>query len=164
MKWYHGSREEFDSFRNKKGTFLDSNYQNPIFLTSDYDFAKDWRYSKIVYTVDVLTDKIFDFRKLPTDLELYIFETKGRKKNESDDYDLGLKLRNDMEDIPELKDTDISGEYNYIVGGDYSNIEQVWFYEWLKQNDFDGGYVMETGILNLFIFDPKHLKIVDTKK
>jgi len=161
MKWYHGSRKEFDSFKIKKGTFLDSNYENPIFLSSDYNFAKNYYYSNIVYTVEVLTDKIFDFRKLPTDLELYIYETKGKMKNELDDYDLGLKLRNDMEDIPELNDTDISGEYNYIVGGDYSNIEHVWFYEWLKQNNFDGGYVMETRVLNLFIFDPKHLKIVD---
>jgi len=46
------------------------------------------------------------------------------------------------------------------MSGDYSIIEDVWFFEWLKKNGFDGCYIWETKIKNVFIFDPSKLKII----
>lgn len=168
MLWYHGSKNQFDEFKLKKGTYLNLNYINPIFLTSDYNFAKyyaGWdaysrfNYSSIIYSVEVLTDKIFNPDKLPTDLDLSIFETKGIRKPNLN-YELGLKLRDDIEkDASQLRDYP-SRYYNNIVSGDFSSLEDVWFFEWLKNNDFDGCYVKETGARNLFIFNPNKLKIV----
>lgn len=167
-KWYHGSYSDFDSFKLKKGTFRDLNYTNPIFLTSDYEFAKYYSKGGIIYTIKLLTDKIFDTSKLPSDLNLYYYET-GKVKNanlthKNYDYDLALKLKNDIESSPEFDDLDISRIYNNFVSGDYSYIEDTWFFDWLKKNDFDGCYVWETGTKNVFIFDPNKLEIVNKEK
>ena len=166
MKWYHGTYSDFDEFKLKKGTYLDSYYINPIFLTSDREFAYYYSRCKngIIYSIEVLTDKIFDPSKLPTDLDLYYYEI-GKidkiKKPKNYDYDLALKLRNDIELSPEFKDADTSKYYNGIVFGDFSSIEDTWFFDWLKENDYDGCYVWESGTKNLFIFDSKKLKIID---
>jgi len=168
--WYHGSYSDFDSFKLKKGTYLDLNYINPIFFSSDYEFSKYYaRYKNgIIYTVKLLTDKIFDPSKLPTDLDLYYYET-GNVKNanlnhKNYDYDLALKLRKDIDSSSEFENTDTSNFYNGIVFGDYSSIEDTWFFDWLKKNDFDGCYVWETGTKNLFIFDPNKIEIVKKEK
>jgi len=167
MKWYHGSYSDFNEFKLKKGTYLDLNYINPIFLTSDYEFAKYYsRYKNgLIYTIEVLTDKIFDPSKLPTDLNLYYYQN-GKVRNanldyKNYDYDLALKLRNDIDSSSEFDNVDTSKYYNGIVFGDYSSIEDTWFFDWLKENDYDGCYVWETGTKNLFIFDPKKLKILN---
>jgi hypothetical protein len=162
MKWYHGSRFDFDEFKLKKGTLLDSDYINPIFLTSDYNFAKAYSGYKnpIIYTVEILTDKIFDSSKLPFDSQLYRYEIGKEDKKPGLDYELGFKLRDFLDNDPECEYLDTASIYNQIIGGDYYGMERVWFFEWLKNNDFDGCYLYETRIKNVFIFDPKKLKII----
>lgn len=161
-KWYHGSRFDFDEFKTKKGTLFELNYTNPIFLSSDYDFAKAYAGYKdpIIYTVQLLTDKIFDPRKLPTDYDLYVHEMGKAEKKPGKDYELGYKLRDFLDNDPENEDIDTATIYNGVMSGEYAGIESVWFYEWLKKNDFDGCYIYETRIKNVFIFDPKKLKII----
>lgn len=162
-KWYHGSRFDFDEFKTKKGTLFTLDYTNPIFLTTDFEFAKAYAGYKdpVVYTVEILTDKIFDPKILPTDYDLYRYELGKDGKKPEKDYELGFKLRNDLDNDPEFEDVDTSNIYNGIMSGDYSSIEDVWFFEWLKKNDFDGCYVWETKTKNVFIFDPKKLRIIN---
>lgn len=167
MKWYHGSYKDFDQFKLKKGTYRDLNYMNPIFLTSEYKFANYYSRCKngIIYTVEVLTNKIFDPSKLPSDSNLYYYETGKLKNSNLDyknyDYDLALKLKNDIDSSSEFDDMDTSNFYNNLVTGDYSYLEDTWFFDWLKKNNYDGCYVWETGTKNLFVFDPNKLKILN---
>ena len=57
-------------------------------------------------------------------------------------------------------DRDIDRMYNNLLDGDYSSIEQTWVYDWLKQENYDGAYIIETKELNLLIFDETKLKIL----
>lgn len=57
-------------------------------------------------------------------------------------------------------DIDIERLYNNLLDDDYSSIEQTWVYEWLKQEKYDGTYIIETRELNLLIFDETKLKIL----
>jgi len=163
--WYHGSHEDFDRFRCKQGTLWDPYYNNsPIFLTSDKYFAEGYGLCKggMLYTVKVLTDKIFNVKSLPFDIDIYRYEEKGIKKPDLD-YDTGIKLRNYIDTIFD-DDIDTSRKYNNLLSGDYSYIEEVWFFEWLKQNKFDGCYIYEGGTLNLMIFDPNKIDIVKKER
>lgn len=72
--WYHGSNLNFNDFNLKKGSFLDKDYINPIFLTSDINFAES--YGKIIYKIKILTSNIFDFKKLPSGYDILIFNKK----------------------------------------------------------------------------------------
>lgn len=165
--WYHGAKNEFDTleFKLKKGILFELDYISPIFLTDDMEFARAYAgYLKTatVYKVETIPNiNIFDPSILPTDLELYMWQYKGKDKKQDLDYELGLKLREHLDFIFPEDNTDTSRIYNNVVSCDYSSIEWVWFYDWLKANDYDGCYVYETGALNCFIFDPKKLKIVD---
>lgn len=145
--WYHGSKYDFNSFKTRKGSFNSTEYINPIFLTSDKDFAKAYAgyQTQYIYTVEVLTDKIFDFNVLVAGYEI-----------EKTSNKLSINLYNYVSKL--FYDND--RYYNNLRTGDYSEIEQEWFFEWLKKNKFDGAYVIETGILNLFVFDPFKLKII----
>jgi hypothetical protein len=159
-KWYHGSKETFSDFKLKKGTLLDYNYIAPIFLTSDLEFAEAHAGYKTphIYEIEVLTDKLFDYKKIPNGYDLFRFLEKDIKKDDDKDYTLGKKLYFDIEN----KSDDVDRMYGGICSGEYSELEQVWFYDWLKKNGYDGAYVRETGIVNLFIFDTKKLKIIKT--
>lgn len=163
-KWFHGSKEYFTEFKLKKGTLFDLNYISPIFLTSDIEFAKSNAGYKtpFIYEVEVLTDNIFDSKKLPSGYNLmYYIEDDIKKDNK--DYELGKKLYMDIFqekiDVKPYSYEDVDELYSNICTGDYSYLEQVWFYEWLKYNDFDGAYIKETGSENLLVFNPKYLKI-----
>lgn len=164
--WYHGSNEEFDTFKLKQGTLFDVSYTSPIFLTSNIEFAKYYAGYKTpyIYKVKVLTDRIMDFRKLPNAYEIFMFNNKHENKEGlSVEY---FKIGNSLLDYlyDRFPDRDIDRMYNNLLGGDYSSIEQTWIYEWLKQNKYDGAYVIETNTLNLFIFDVKKLKILSVEK
>lgn len=170
--WYHGTQKSdvvFDKFKLKKGTFLDPNYISPIFITSDYEFAKAYSgeyKTSYIYTVEVLTNNIFDFRKLATPFDIIKYEDENIQA-EGKDYDLSVKLYDYVYDNWGKLERNYSYEdeaYSTIISGDYSNLERVWFYEWLKENRFDGAYVTETTVMNLFIFNPEKLKIINVEK
>ena len=61
-------------------------------------------------------------------------------------------------------DDNIDRLYNDLLDGDYSSIEQTWVYDWLKQEKYDGAYVIETKELNLLIFDETKLKILSIEQ
>jgi hypothetical protein len=155
--YYHGSYNDFETFKNKTGTLSSFDYKNPIFLSTDSDFAKEYAKSKggILYTVKLDNNvNIFDFRLLPTGADLDLFNRTGKKTDNSRDYKLG----NMVDEM--LMDEDRTDDYYYLLLGDYGVIEQTYFMDFLKKNKFDGAYVMETGTLNLYIFDPSHVKII----
>lgn len=159
--WYHGSKDDFDEFKLKKGTLLDSEYTSPIFLTSDVNFAKEYAgyNNPVIYTVKLDNVKLMDFSTLPTSLELYLHEIKGENKYSEDLYQLGNEL---LEYIEEKFDDDYTEKrYNNLLSNDYSSIEQTWVYDFLKYKGYAGAYVKETDILNVFIFSPTKIKIVD---
>ena len=160
--WYHGSKYNFDKFKLKIGTLLDANYISPIFLTSNLEFAKSHAgYSTpYIYYIKVLTNNIMDFRELPTTYELLMYFDKGKKNADISlkYYELGNSLLNYIEN--KFPDDNIDRLYNDLLDGDYSSIEQTWVYDWLKQNNYDGAYVIETKILNLLIFDESKIKII----
>jgi len=108
--------------------------------------------------------KLFDYRKV-------------RDENywELNESSYGYKLYNDVYSgkydkyIPKKYKSLYDDNYEYyeydelyinISFGDYSTIEDVWFYEWLKNNDYDGGYVTKTKTLNLFIFNTKKIESI----
>lgn len=150
MIFYHGSNTEFDNFKIKKGTFLDSDYDNPIFLTTDKDFAKS--YGKYVYSVELVDDvNIFDFRKLEDYWDL---------TEESYGYKLYNDLWSGKYDLKPYDVEDSDEVYKNITIGDYSLLERTWFYDWLKNNHYDGAYVVETRALNIFVFNPDKINII----
>lgn len=149
--WFHGSNIQFSEFKSKLGTFNDKNRKNPIFLTSDKDFAQ--QYGTFVFEVSLKPNlKIFYPDKIPTGDDLLTFQKFG-KKTGNFDYGLADVLENYLYEIGR------DDEYNWIKRGDYSTIEQPWFYDFLNEHKFDGSFVYETGVENLFIFDPSNLKI-----
>jgi hypothetical protein len=168
-KWYHGSKEYFTEFKLKKGTLLDYNYIAPIFLTSDKEFAKEHAGYKTpyIYEIEVLTDNIFDYKKLPSGYNLMYYVEDNIKKDNKD-YELGKKLYMDIFleniDVKPYSYQDVDELYSRIITGDYCYLEEVWFYEWLKFNNFDGAYINETGAKNLYIFNPNDLKIINVEK
>lgn len=163
--WYHGSNQKFDKFKLKKGTLFDIDYMSPIFLTSNIKFAKYYAgsYSPHIYTIKVLTNNIMDFRKLPStyDLLMYYEKNKINSDIELEFYEIGNSLLNYIEE--KFPDDDVDRKYNNLLDGDYSSIEQVWVYEWLKNNKYDGAYVIETKELNLLIFDESKIKILSVE-
>jgi len=165
--WYHGSPNKFDEFKLKKGTLLDTDYTSPIFLSSDKTFAEYYsgHQDSYIYTIELLTDNIMDFRNLPSTYDLLMYEEKGAKKpNISQEYyEIGKKLLNYIDNKFD-EDIDIDRLYNNLLDGDYSSIERPWVYDWLKANKYAGAYVMETKSLNLFIFDEKDIKIINVEK
>ncbi len=160
--WYHGSKEKFDKFKIKNGTLFDINYKSPIFLTSNIEFAKYYagNYSPHIYKIQVLTNNIIDFRKLPStyDLLMYYEKSKVNDKIGVEYYVIGKNLLEYIED--KFPDDDIDRKYNNLLDGDYSSIEQTWVYDWLKLNGYDGTYIIETKELNLLIFDETKIKIL----
>jgi len=133
------------------------NNDNQIFIST--------KYGKHIYEVSLSKDiKLFDYRKL-------------RDENywELNESSYGYKLYNDLYSgkydkyIPKKYKSLYDDNYEYyeydelyinISFGDYSTIEDVWFYEWLKNNDYDGGYVTKTKTLNLFIFNTKKIESI----
>ena len=151
---YHGSPNDFKEFKLKKGSMFNKKGVSPIFLTTDKDnFAKYYaKQNGCVYKIELSDDiKLFDFRKLVDWWDL-----------KPTDY--GYKLYNDMYsgkyDLTPYND-DIDKLYDYIQSGEYSILERKWFFDWLQDNHYDGSYVIETRTLNLFIFDPKKIRILD---
>jgi hypothetical protein len=160
--WYHGSKEKFDKFKLKNGTLFDINYKSPIFLTSNVEFAKYYagNYSPYIYKVKVLTDNILDFRELPSTYDLLMYYEKNKINTDIKVkyYEIGQNLLDYIED--KFHDDDIDRKYNNLLDGDYSSIEQTWVYDWLKLNNYDGAYIIETKELNLLIFDDSKIKIL----
>lgn len=157
--WYHGSKEKFDKFKLKKGTLYNLNHTSPIFLTSNLDFATNYagNYSPYIYKVKVLTDNIMDFRKLPNVVDI----------KESDE------VANSLLDF--IYDNFENNKYNfywaypercyqYLLSGEYSEVERLWVLDWLKINGYDGSYLIETDVLNLLIFDETKIEIVSVEK
>jgi hypothetical protein len=161
--WYHGSEENFDKFKITKGTLFDADYESPIFLTSNIEFAKYYAGGKApyIYKVKVLTDNIMDFRELPSSYDLLMYYEKNKINNEIkvEYYKIGKNLL-DYLDSTFPPDVDTDRKYNNLLDGDYSSIEQIWVYDWLKLNNYDGTYIIETKVLNLFIFDENKIKIL----
>jgi len=157
--WYHGSKEKFDKFKIKNGTLFDMNYKSPIFLTSNIEFAKYYA-GNYIYKIQVLTNNIIDFRKLPStyDLLMYYEKSKVNDKIGVEYYVIGKNLLEYIED--KFPDDNIDRKYNNLLDGDYSSIEQTWVYDWLKLNGYDGTYIIETKELNLLIFDETKIKIL----
>ncbi len=160
--WYHGSKEKFDKFKLKNGTLFDANYISPIFLTSNKDFASYYAgYSTpYIYTVKVLSNNIMDFRNLPNAYEILMFNEKHQnEKNINIKYfEIGNNLLDFLYD--RFPDRDIDRMYNDLLDGDYSSIEQTWVYDWLKLNNYDGAYIIETKELNMLLFDDSKIKIL----
>ena len=160
--WYHGSKEKFDKFKLKHGTLFDANYTVPIFLTSNIEFAKYYAgyYSPYIYKIKVLTDNIMDFRNLPNAYDILMFNDKNENKKNIDIkyFEIGNNLLDYLYD--KFPDRDVDRMYNNLLDGDYSSIEQTWVYDWLKQENYDGAYIIETKELNLLIFDETKLKIL----
>lgn len=167
--WYHGSKEKFDKFKLKQGTLFDIDYTSPIFLTSNIEFAKYYAsgYSPYIYKIKVLTNNIMDFRQLPSTNDILMYYEKNKINNDIDIkfYDIGKKL---LDFIYENWD---NGKYNFywsypercydsLTSIDYSEVERTWVYDWLKQEKYDGAYIIETKELNLLIFDETKLKIL----
>lgn len=165
--WYHGANEGFNEFKIKNGSFLDANYNNPIFLTSNYEFAKAYAGYKtpFIYKIKLSTNNIFDYRLLPSAYDIIMYEDKNIKKPNLN-YNLGIKLYNDIlnEEPKGMGSDDPDRIYNLITGGHYQYMERPWFFDWLKKNKFDGAYVKETDVLNVFIFNINHLKIIGKEK
>lgn len=163
--WYHGSSKKFSQFKLKKGTLYDLDYISPIFLTSDKGFAMYHAGYKTpyLYTVEVKTDNIFDFRKLPSSFNLYLFFEKNQKKADFTElyYKKGNNLLNYIENLYPDRNTD--SMYNDLLSGDYSSIEHTWVYNWLKMNNYDGCYIIESGVLNLLVFDKSAIEILSTE-
>ena len=153
--WYHGSKEKFDKFKLKQGTLFDADYTAPIFLTSNIEFAKQYagNYSPYIYKIKVLTDNIMDFRKLPSSIELDKQNIIGNNLLDFIYDNLENKKYNFYWSYPERC-------YDYLRSGEYSEVERTWVYDWLKQNKYDGAYIIETNQLNLLIFDETKLKIL----
>ena len=161
--WYHGSKEKFDKFKLKQGTLFDANYTSPIFLSSNIEFAKYYagQYSPHIYKIKVLSNNIMDFRQLPSTYDLFMYYNKNKINNNKDIhfYEIGNSLLNYIED--KFPDGDYNEtKYNDLLDGDYSSIEQTWVYDWLKQEKYDGAYIIETKELNLLMFDETKLKIL----
>jgi hypothetical protein len=160
--WYHGSKEKFDKFKIKNGTLFDANYKSPIFLTSNIEFAKYYAgsYTPYIYKIKVLTDNIMDFRELPSTYDLLMYYEKNKINSDikPEYYEIGKNLEEFIEH--KFPDDDIDKKYNNLLDGDYSSIEQTWVYDWLKLNNYDGAYIIETKELNLLIFDDSKIKIL----
>ena len=154
--WYHGSKIKFDKFKLKQGTLFDIDYTSPIFLTSNINFAKAYAgdYTPYIYTIKLLTDNIMDFRKLPEEYDI-----------KEDDI-----IANNL--INFIYDNWDNTKYNFywgypekcysnLLSGEYSEVERTWVYDWLKLNNFDGAYLIETGELNVLIFDESSIEILE---
>lgn len=156
--WYHGSKEKFDKFKLKQGTLFDVDYTSPIFLSSNIEFAKYYAtgYSPYIYKIKVLTNNIMDFRQLPTIDKLDDKNVIGNKLLDFiyDNWD--NEKYNFYWSYPEKC-------YNSLTNIDYSDVERTWVYDWLKQEKYDGAYIIETKELNLLIFDETKLKILSVE-
>ena len=163
--WYHGSKEKFDKFKLKQGTLFDATYVSPLFLSSNIEFAKYYAgyYSPHIYKVEVTTNNIMDFRELPSPYDLFMYYEKNKINTDVDVkfYVIGKQLLEYIEDKFPDRYTDMI--YNNLLDGDYSSIEQVWVYDWLKENNYDGAYVIETKELNLLLFDDSKIKILSVE-
>ena len=55
-------------------------FSSPIFLTSNFEFAKSYAgsYTPYIYKVKVLTDNIMDFRNLPSTYDLLMYYEKNK--------------------------------------------------------------------------------------
>ncbi len=160
--WYHGSKTKFDKFKLKQGTLFDANYTSPIFLTSNIEFAKYYAGHKTphIYKIKVLTNNIMDFRSLPSSYDLLMYYEKGKINSNIDIqfYKIGKSLMKYIEN--KFPNDNVDRLYNNLLDGDYSSIEQIWVYHWLKLNNYDGAYVVESKDLNLLIFDESKIKII----
>jgi len=162
--WYHGSNKSFNTFKIKNGTLFDASYQSPIFLTSNKDFAKHYagHHTPFIYTVQVITNNIMDFKQLPTSYDLYMYNEKNKINNINQKYYvIGNNLFNFIED--KFPNDNIDKLYNNLLDNDYSSVEQTWVYDWLKLNNYDGAFITETNELNLLIFDDSKLNIIKTE-
>lgn len=159
--WYHGSKVKFDQFKtfiNKGNNTTES--EQPIFLTSDIEFARAYagHQAPYVYTVKVNGGRFFGDDKLPTGYDLAVSWDGGVRK-EGYNYELGNKLYDDLEDIFPGYDY-LDRTYNDIIGGDWDIIESPQFKQWLKNNEYDGAYLWETRVKNVYVFDPSKIEIL----
>jgi len=160
--WYHGSKFKFDNFKLKKGTLFNTDYIAPIFLTSNKEFASYYagHKSPYIYTIQLLTNNIMDFRNLPTTYDILMFTNKKEnKKNIEEKY---FTIGNNILDFifDKFPNDNIDKMYNDLLDADYSSVEQTWVYDWLKLNKYDGAYIIETKELNLLIFNQSKIKII----
>ncbi len=154
--WYHGSKDKFDNFKLKQGTLFDYNYTSPLFLTSDINFAKAYAgdYTPYIYIVKLLTDNIMDFRKLPLASEIKDGDIIANNLIDFIYDNWENKKYNFYWSYPEKC-------YNNLISGEYSEVERTWVYEWLKLNNYDGAYLIETDVLNLLIFNESSIEILN---
>jgi hypothetical protein len=162
--WFHGSNELFTKFKTKNGTLHSSTYQSPIFLSSDYNFAKSYtgNPTPVIYKVKILTDNLLDFRTLP-----FVDEINHNSPSKIDT--VAINLINYIEDNWDSPNINFYWSYpekvySYLLSGEHSEIERIWVLNWLKLSGFDGAYIIETNSLNCFIFNPDLLKIIDYDK
>ena len=104
-----------------------------------------------------------DFGKLPSSYDLLMFNDYNKRNSEFNDneYKLGNSLFDTI--LEKFDDSyNIDQIYNDITSSEYSTIEEDWVFDWLKNNKFDGAFIIETQTINLLIFNPKHLKIINT--
>lgn len=160
--WYHGSKVKFDMFKafTNMGTGTTVSEQ-PIFLTSDKGFAREYAgyHTPFIYTVKV-TGHFFNPKDLPLGYDLAL-SWNGSPEKEGYNYELGNKLYDDLPDIFGVEYIDEI--YGQILAGNWDTIESHEFKNWLKSTGYDGSYLWETKSRNLFVFDPAKIEILSVE-
>ena len=134
MVVYHGTGKDFSTFQKQMG--------RQFFFSSDPEFASEYAKSQggNVIAAYIKANKVWDF------------------ENSADLAAVQKHLKLTDEEVQLPQGFDEGEQYIAASNGDWSYIESRDFQKFLKQNGYDGFYVMDAGVKNLGVYEPTQIK------
>jgi hypothetical protein len=156
-KWYHGSLHKFDQFQTlSKAGVSKEVVEQPIFLTSDINFARD--YAKLhgyVYEVQPHVTKTFNGHDLVNWNERYYYDWKTFPPLGKEVFDALL----DNELWPDGEEH-ADSYFQALAERQWDATQSPEFVRWLKNNGYDSFLESGEGAENMGVFDPAKLEIL----
>lgn len=168
--WYHGSPKRFDAFEvQHRHTFGDRPSDTPLFFTPEERFAKMYANGPhgTIYKVELKWRNVFDSDDLvqndrywPPDRDA--LTPAGQRL--FDDLADGKVFSGGPVSDDDWHDVfgDSTGLFAQILRHDYDVLETTEFKRWLRRQGYDAFYVRGDGPLNVAVFSPKQVTVVDT--
>ncbi len=164
--WYHGNRSKYNELPTRVWSPTGGpSHEVPVFLSPAKKFAE--LYAKghgYVYTVKAHVHKTFDSENLWRSGCKYVddrdeFTAEGKKF--FDDLSEGKIFPN--VDDPTGNSNPFTDILKSVLRMDYDTMENGHMVSWLRKNGYDSFLVTGDGEVNLAVFDPKKIEIIETE-